>query len=123
MPPPGASEYASQSLLGDQITPPTGSLSLVISVGQPPSVGTTHICGTPFKSDTNASFLPSGENVAEPARPTFAMRVTSVANSVAVCASVVMENKTVVTRRRELRRMEHLDERAIVTRLKSTDTN
>jgi hypothetical protein len=34
--PAGASEYASQSLVGDQITPPTGSSSFVTNIGHPP---------------------------------------------------------------------------------------
>src|SRR6516164_1803999 len=87
IPPPGASEYASQSLVGDQITLPTGSLSSVIRVGQPPAVGITQICGTPVMSDTNAMRFPSGENVGDPARPTFAMRTTSAAVASVDCAT------------------------------------
>src|SRR5687767_13186130 len=93
MPPPGARLYASQSLAGDHITAPTGSLSTVTRAGHPPSAGTTQICGMPLKSDTNAIRLPSGEKLGELARPTFAIRATSAA-IVDVCWAKALEAKT-----------------------------
>src|SRR5512134_1588966 len=86
MPPPGANEYASHSLVGDQTTPPTGSVSAVTAVGHPPSAGTIQIWGIPVRSATNAIRDPSGENVGELARPTFAIRATVAASSAEDCA-------------------------------------
>src|SRR5262245_11704191 len=92
MPPPGASEYASQSVVGDQVTPPTGSPSYVTRVGHPPSVGTTQTCGTPLRSDTNASRLSSGEKVGDPARPTFAIRATIRSNGFCALVAVAQDS-------------------------------
>src|SRR5215472_15797923 len=78
MPPPGARENTIQSEVGDQRAEPTGSVPLVTWMGQPPSLGTTQICGVPLRSETNAICVPSGEKLGELARPTAAMRVTSV---------------------------------------------
>src|ERR1700736_5688243 len=81
MPPSGATEIASQSLVGDHSTEFTGSSSVVTRLGQPPSVAAVQTCGPPLRSQTNASVFPSGEKLGEPHRPTRAMRVMAVVNS------------------------------------------
>src|SRR5215471_8848904 len=91
MPPPGATEIASQSLDGDHSTEFTGSSSAVTRVGQPPSLGTLQTWGRPLMSQTKAKVFPSGEKVGEPHRPMRAIKVTvfvnsSVAVGVGVCA-------------------------------------
>src|SRR5215471_20639333 len=73
IPPPGASENASQSLVGDQITRPTGSAPFVTCEALLPSLPATHTWGVPLRSETNATRMPSGEKVGETARPIFAM--------------------------------------------------
>src|SRR5215468_10764887 len=75
-PPPGATVYAIRSPLGDHASEPTASLPEVTCTGQPPSVGTTKICGTPVRLDRNASDAPSGENDGVAQNPTAAIRAT-----------------------------------------------
>jgi hypothetical protein len=81
MPPPGATDSAIHLPSGDQTTRPTGSVPFVICRGVPPVTAVTHACGTPVQSATNASSVPSGENVGDEARPIFAMRVTRSTSS------------------------------------------
>src|SRR5262245_48438747 len=99
MPPPGATEIASQSLEGDHSTEFTGSSSVVTSVGQPPSVAAVQTCGTPLISQTKARILPLGEKLGEPHRPMRAMSVTAVVNSsdvvgVSAATTTRAQNKT-----------------------------
>src|SRR5687768_6653826 len=75
---------ASQSLFGDQETPPTGSFPAVTSLGHPPLVGTIQICGIPLRSVMRAMCLASGEKLGAKARPTRAMRSTKAAVSVSL---------------------------------------
>src|SRR5215831_1243142 len=94
MPPPGATEIASQSPDGDHSTELTGSSSAVTRVGQPPSVGAVQTWGVPLMSHTKAKVFPSGEKVGEPHRPTRAIKVTALVNSsVVVGVSVVTTSK------------------------------
>src|SRR5215471_20861619 len=94
MPPPGATEIASQSLDGDHSTEFTGSSSAVTRVGQPPSLGTLQTWGRPLMSQTKAKVLPSGEKVGEPHRPMRAIKVTALVNSsVVVVVSAVITSK------------------------------
>src|SRR5215831_20826315 len=93
MPPPGATEIASQSPDGDHSTELTGSSSAVTRVGQPPSVGAVQTWGVPLMSHTKAKVFPSGEKVGEPHRPTRAIKVTALVNS-----SVVAGVSAVITR-------------------------
>src|SRR5271165_1472400 len=81
MPPPGATESASQSPVGDHSTLPTGSLRAVTRFGQPPLEAAVQICGVPVMSQTKANVLPSGEKVGEKQRPIRAIRVTAAVNS------------------------------------------
>src|ERR1700724_3063878 len=111
MPPPGATEIASQTAEGDHSTELTGSSSVVTSVGQPPSVGAVQTCGTPLISQTKARVPPLGEKLGEPHRPMRAMRVTAVVNSsvvevgVSAATTTRAENKTTAT---TIRRMQDL---------------
>src|SRR3954464_4236409 len=90
MPPPGASDSASHAPSGDQITRPIGSSPFVTCTGAPPSTAVTPTCGTPVRSLTYASRLPSGEKVGDDARLIFAMRVTMSTSCVfVVCANAV----------------------------------
>src|SRR3954452_16878488 len=91
MPPPGASDSASHAPSGDQITRPIGSSPFVTCTGAPPPTAVTHTCGTPVRSLTYASRLPSGEKVGDDARPIFAIRVTMSTSCafVVVCANAV----------------------------------
>src|SRR5882724_13619974 len=81
MPPPGASEKASQATSGDHWTPPTWSSSAVTGGGHPPETATVQTCGTPERFETKASCWPSGEKLGDEQAPTRAIRVTAVARS------------------------------------------
>src|SRR6516225_12085905 len=98
MPPPGATEIASQSFDGDHSTELTGSSRVVTRVGQLPSVAAVQTCGKPLMSQTKAKVFPSGEKLGEPHRPMRAIRVTAVVNSSVVGVSAAKttkaENKT-----------------------------
>src|ERR1700730_18666392 len=80
MPPPGATEKASQRPSGDHRTWPTWSSSAVTGCGQPPSAATVHTCGSPERLETKAIWRPSGEKLGDPQKPTFAIRPTSAAS-------------------------------------------
>src|SRR6266446_4853505 len=112
MPPPGATEIASQSVDGDHSTELTGSSSVVASVGQPPSVAAVQTCGTPLISQTKASVFPSGEKLGEPHRPMRAMRVTAVVNSsvvvgVSAATTTRAKNNTTAMTIRRMRDLLH----------------
>src|ERR1700730_1591194 len=83
MPPPGATEKASQRPAGAHRTGPTWSSSAVPGGAQPPSAATVHTCGRPERLETKAICRPSGEKAGEEQEPTFAIRPTSAAS----CAS------------------------------------
>src|SRR5689334_15552998 len=102
MPPPGATDRASQSLFGDHSTAVTGSSKVVTRLGHPPSIGAVQTCGTPLMSHTKARRLPSGENVGEPHRPMRAMRVTASVSSSGVCAAEILNDHS--RKRRTLER-------------------
>src|SRR5271156_6528469 len=101
MPPPGATESASQSLAGDHVTELTGSSNVVTRVGQPPSVGEVQTCGTPLRSQTKARVLPFGEKLPPRHWPTRAMSVTDVVNGSGVggvsAITARAEDKTTAT--------------------------
>src|ERR1700693_3568565 len=102
MPPPGATEIASQSLVGDHSTDVTGSSSVVTRLGRPPSVGAVQTCGTPLRSQTKTRVLLSGEKLGEAQWPMRAIRVTAVVNSSVVegvsAIATRAENKTTAMR-------------------------
>src|SRR3712207_2997291 len=65
MPPPGASENASHSPVGDQTTLETWSSSAVTSCGHSLLALTRQTCGMPLRSETNAISAPSGEKLGD----------------------------------------------------------
>src|SRR5262245_32364383 len=86
MPPPGASEKASQVPSGDHSTPPPWPSSAGTGHGQPPTTTTVQTAGTPERLETKASRWPSGEKLGEPQEPIRAIRATAVARSSAGAA-------------------------------------
>src|SRR6056297_3346559 len=82
MPPPGASENASRSDVGDHSTEEIWSSSAVTWCGQPPWAETVHTWGRPDSEVTKARRSPSGEKDGEPADPTRAIASTSARRSV-----------------------------------------
>src|SRR5438876_10130511 len=81
MPPPGASEKASQDPSGDQETDPTGSSNAVTCSGHPPSVATVKICGIPVMFETKAMRFPSGEKLGFEQNPNLTIAATDRSRS------------------------------------------
>src|SRR5437763_3217413 len=118
MPPPGASEKASVSEVGDHTAPPIGSTPLVTCVGHPPCDETIQTCGVPLRSLIKAMRLPSGEKLGELERPTRAIRSTASVSGSAAKAEAVSVSRASSSRRRM-----RLDVRCEMAKVQRLDDN